>query len=75
MNIFPNPAKDQLTIVSDGNNDYYEIYNQLGERILFGEVNNDQNTQLDISKLKPGLYFIQVSGIEGDVSSTMFIKN
>lgn len=53
--IYPNPASSQLTI--EGASGEYSIYSTEGKRVLDFEVNQISN--LDISTLKTGVYFVR----------------
>lgn len=64
--VFPNPASDQLLIQipedinSKGN---YTIYNFTGQYVMSGYMNS-QRINLNISKLKSGLYYINYTGVK-----------
>ncbi len=59
MNIFPNPAVDQLTIEKEtADTDVFKIYSRLGEVILTGQLVSGVNT-IDISMLSPNIYFLK----------------
>ena len=62
--IYPNPAKDQITINFENNlisNNYsYKITNTLGQTIYSNSINKQsENIQLN-SNLENGIYFIQI---------------
>lgn len=59
FSIYPNPAKDILTISCDNGLQIDEIiiYNQIGEKILHQKP-VDQS--IDVSMLRPGMYVIEV---------------
>jgi len=67
--IFPNPAKDTLTISSDF--DQIEIYNVFGKRVKNYKINKKD---LDISNLKKGIYIIKAKTNQGNIYSKKFIK-
>ena len=61
FNFFPNPANKSITI-----NTYplnfpatIEIFNNIGQLCMSETIFGYQNTQINISKLKPGSYFIR----------------
>jgi uncharacterized protein (TIGR02145 family) len=64
FNIYPNPAKDEITIdfgntsnVIGGN---YKIINMLGQEVLNGDLNSQQNT-IELSSIKEqGIYFVKI---------------
>lgn len=57
LSIFPNPARNQITLESSQQIGEIFVYNILGQKILTATATNRK--QLDISKLRPGFYFIQ----------------
>jgi uncharacterized protein (DUF2141 family) len=61
INIYPNPAKDLLTLQTAANmiGQNYMVIDQLGRQVLTGKVNNETST-LDISQLQAGMYFLKV---------------
>ncbi len=75
VNIYPNPVGEQLNIVSEGNYGFFEIYNQLGDRVRFEKTVNSSCTQYDVSHFSPGLYFICLRDFEGKVIWVKFIKD
>jgi len=69
--IYPNPAKDILTITLE-NNEILEkvtIYNNLGQKIK----TISQNT-VDISNLAKGLYFVEVTTNKGKASKKVIVE-
>jgi hypothetical protein len=71
ISIYPNPATNQITILSNAVR-YplsYNIYNELGQALLVGELNS-KNTSLDISSLAPGNYLMLVG-----TKHVSFVKN
>lgn len=72
--LFPNPAKDILTIQTKENIEVssINIYNTFGQLVLLIPNAKDIST-IDVSSLKTGNYFIKVLSDKG-VSSTKFIK-
>jgi hypothetical protein len=64
FNVFPNPAKENMTIIS--NKIYTQpfeisIFNSLGEVLLYKHVTTPtKNTLLNISQLNNGVYFLNI---------------
>ena len=63
FSIFPNPAKDLTTVIFNedlhGNiNLRYQLIDQLGRQIAFGNV---ANRQIDLSKISNGIYLLQLN--------------
>jgi len=78
VEVYPNPANDQLAIHSS----YFQtneritvsILNMLGE-MLQSEMHNPQSAiSLDVSKLSPGIYFLQLKGESGSLVKR-FVKD
>ncbi|HQU57864.1 MAG TPA: T9SS type A sorting domain-containing protein [Saprospiraceae bacterium] len=66
ISYFPNPVTDFLTVHAPENIDEIRVFNLLGQQLLFERPEYSQS-QLDLSALKPGAYFVKVAmgGKEG----------
>ncbi len=60
--IFPNPAKNEITIIASDEITDVTIVNVIGWAIIRNPYNKKQ-VQIDISDLPTGLYFIRANGI------------
>jgi len=61
--IFPNPAKEQLTItLPDTQRRNWELLNYHGQRIRQGEVINTSD-QILVAALPSGIYFLSINGL------------
>ena len=67
INMFPNPATDKLTVTSLYELETYKIYDVLGKLVSQGAASGNV-TDLDVSALQSGLYFVNVSS--GELQST-----
>lgn len=71
LQVYPNPASDQLHLVLSSRSDI-EVLSITGERVMQFSATSDELT-LDISQLKSGIYLLRaVSGT--DVFVTEFVK-
>ena len=70
MSVSPNPARDYLKIDFTGKVDKIEIYDETGRLILSPAINQNR---INISKLKSGVYFLNVL-INGERLSSKFVK-
>lgn len=63
IEIYPNPFADFITIKTANNsqNLTYSVFDILGEVLISGIVQNNQQPQINLGKLNSGIYFIQVS--------------
>ncbi|MFT7611347.1 MAG: hypothetical protein ACI9J3_000290 [Parvicellaceae bacterium] len=68
FNFFPNPANDQITIDTDLRSFTIEISNLIGQ-IIYGAISDKS---IDVSKYKPGVYFLTVYA-EGNKSTRKLI--
>lgn len=60
IGISPNPSSDYITISSLDKEQFYVIYNLLGQEVLSGNVSNELNT-IDITNLYHGLYYLKLN--------------
>lgn len=60
LNFYPNPVRNDLTISSLFKVDNYQIYNVLGTLVSEGKGAGNY-TQVDMSRLNSGLYFVKVT--------------
>lgn len=59
INIYPNPFVDHLHIANINAPINFRIYNSIGKELLSEELMNDE--VLDLSDLKPGIYFLDIT--------------
>ena len=72
ISFFPNPVSNQLKISSNIEISKVEIYNILGQKNSFSNINN--NT-IDFSSFSKGVYMIKVYNGKNIVSTQKIIKN
>lgn len=71
--VFPNPTKNSLTVLTDGINDVkLSVRNVLGQEIITETLRATQTT-MDVSELPSGTYFIYLSDNEGQVGVKQFV--
>ncbi|MEO8151163.1 MAG: T9SS type A sorting domain-containing protein, partial [Bacteroidia bacterium] len=63
LNIFPNPVRDVLNIQHSSVENQYAIIDATGKIIMEGELEK-QSTQLNISSISNGIYFLQLNKIK-----------
>lgn len=74
IKIYPNPAFDYITIQSEKEFSIITIMDARGSTII-EESKNQQTQEIDISNIKPGLYFIKLINKEGEEQTYRFVKN
>lgn len=76
--VYPNPAKDQLNVVSKEMNAgtaRYTIVNTIGQAVTKGSLNITGNgLSVDVSSLSPGMYYINVQDAKGVAYNAAFSK-
>ena len=78
--MYPIPASDNLNIAigEDLNTiDKVFITNSVGQTLIskdYSNIVNNDNVDLDISNLIPGLYFIEISDKDANVIKRTFVK-
>lgn len=76
--VFPNPANNRLNIDFTTNfTGKIEIYNSVGRKIMFREIDNANKYTFDISGFVPGAYFLKAIDTRPDnrmIKSIRFVK-
>lgn len=73
VNIFPNPAKNTLTLTSETNGtNEVEIVNSLGQ--IVKEFSFETSTTIDIKDLNSGVYFVNILG-ENMTTKKVVVRN
>ena len=69
MQVFPNPVTGMLKLISNKLYDHgvIDLYNLLGKKVFHVQINEEAGslkpeTNVDVSELSPGIYFLKVSG-------------
>ena len=72
---YPNPSKDHLSLFVDATTiSSYQITDYLGRIIVSKEINNQKIVKVNVSKLKIGLYSVNVVTPLGKAQKTIMIK-
>lgn len=75
-NFYPNPASDRIfvTVTSKSTATKYSILSISSQKIKEGKISGEKS-EIDISDLSPGIYFLEVRNSSGEKSFGRFIKN
>ncbi len=75
VKIYPNPASTVINVELSAElvNSEYRIYSISGKIVLQGRLDNN-NTQLDITSLEKGLYFVEIENSLGKVSKRISVE-
>jgi extracellular elastinolytic metalloproteinase len=73
--VTPNPAKDRIAITVPGNNKLLQvvILNAVGQKVQTANISGQYN-QIMLNNLPAGLYYIRISGEEGEQTKKLFIQ-
>jgi uncharacterized Ntn-hydrolase superfamily protein len=75
IKVFPNPASDKLTVsglqfsISE-----IEIFNPLHELVRRIKAKTENTTEIDLSALPSGIYFLKALNDKGEKAETKFVK-
>lgn len=70
INIYPNPTSDILYISGISSEEYFEVYNSVGQKVDEGKT---KNKTVNVNQLVKGIYFIQLKEKE-NLIRLKFIK-
>ncbi len=71
LSVYPNPSNNRVTVrLSYTGRSPFLLLDVDGKTLMQGVVNGQRNTELDMTQLKPGLYFLHVGA-----SAVKVIKN
>ena len=68
ITVYPNPAGEKLFVSGLNQDVKLNIYNPNGQ-IVYQKLNNQQTTQIDLSHLSSGLYYLHVVYPDGETKS------
>jgi len=71
---YPNPTKNILTLINLTAQESVGVYDLLGRKQSIEQERNAERLKLNVSNLKRGLYFVNVSNSNGDTKAIRFIK-
>jgi len=77
LSIFPNPAKDFLTLKvenPDNENLFYQLYDNSGKLLATKKLRGNE-IRIDMSSLIPATYFLKVKDNNKDVKTFKIVKN
>ena len=75
--VFPNPAKDQLTIVNmldESTSANYQVLDALGNVIVNGNFSTKTH-EIDVSQLRTGVYLVKISQDDNVLETIRFVKD
>ena len=64
LQVYPNPANNYLNIASDKMLNAVTIFDFSGKKLIYKNDLSNQENILDLSSLKKGVYFIQLTTVD-----------
>lgn len=74
ISAYPNPVIGQLILVADSPIEGVDVFNMLGEKTASYKDLNSSSVTLDASPWKSGVYFLDISDIDGNRSLLKVVK-
>lgn len=74
LSIFPNPAKDNITVVYETGFNDIKLVNNCGKVVYEAKFNKTNSVTLPTSSFKSGLYIVEIIGHNTTVSSKIIIR-
>ncbi len=62
IQVYPNPTHSTIQVEWNGNNTQLKLYDSVGRIVISKIVSNSQKSQLDLSNLDNGIYYLELSG-------------
>jgi hypothetical protein len=72
IKMYPNPAKNNLTIDANSAIEKVSVFNVLGQEVM-NNLSKNKSITLDVSNLQVGIYVVKTT-IDGAISSSRFVK-
>jgi hypothetical protein len=66
IKVFPNPASEVLNVVSDVEVKGITLVNFIGQKVM-SQVENSSRFQLNVSDFTPGIYFLKIETMSGNI--------
>ncbi|MEA4983092.1 MAG: family 43 glycosylhydrolase [Paludibacter sp.] len=74
VHLYPNPAKDKLTLTNVGDFSDLTVYKMDGQQVYYAELNSSE-WSFDVDGFRKGLYLLQLRNGSGDMATCKFLKN
>ncbi len=74
LKVYPNPAKEAINIACKNNIKNITIYNSIGQSIKTIQVDNTNNTHINVANLSKGVYYLNVLTAEKVITKKIIIN-
>lgn len=72
VEIYPNPAQEQLTLQTEGSFENYLIQDMSGRTVVTGKLSG---TTISLTALQSGMYLLKMNDAAGNIHEKKFVKN
>jgi uncharacterized repeat protein (TIGR01451 family) len=72
--VYPNPANDKLTVISDANIQAVAIFDVSGKQIQAAQFQKLRSAVVDVSGLQAGIYFVRITTSSGSATQKLIKK-
>ncbi|MEE0962340.1 MAG: T9SS type A sorting domain-containing protein [Bacteroidales bacterium] len=74
LNVYPNPAKTQVTVTSSSSIDRIEVTNILGQKVYENATVGANQTTINVADLQNGAYFVRVYSENCVITRKLIVK-
>ncbi len=74
LHVFPNPARDKVSVDFPPNTVNIKLFNIQGLPILTQSLNGENNILLNLKNIKPGIYFVRIQTSGMVISEKLLVK-
>ena len=74
LNVYPNPAKTQVTVTSSSSIDRIEVTNILGQKVYENATVGTNQTTINVADLQNGAYFVRVYSENCVITRKLIVK-
>lgn len=74
LNVYPNPAKTQVTVTSSSSIDRVEVTNILGQKVYENATVGANQTTINVADLQNGAYFVRVYSENCVITRKLIVK-
>ena len=74
LNVYPNPAKTQVTVTSSSSIDRIEVTNILGQKVYENATVGANQTTINVADLQNGAYFVRVYSENCVITRQLIVK-
>ncbi len=74
VGVYPNPTTDAITVTSQANIATVEVISITGQKIITQTGINNTECEVNVAELANGVYFVSMTDVNGNVSTSKIVK-